>query len=67
MDFRVTIVMDDLDEYPLASYCDAEKRISIDKQHLEYDTSEEVLDTALHEICHAWEHSLVRLYLDLSD
>lgn len=67
MDFRVTIVMDDLQEHTLGSYCDAERRIVIDKQHLENDAPDEILDTVLHEMYHAWEHSLVRLYLDSSE
>ncbi|MBE5893221.1 MAG: hypothetical protein E7286_07545 [Lachnospiraceae bacterium] len=67
MDFRVTIVMDDLEGYTLGSYCDSDRRITIDKQHLENDNPEEILDTVLHEMYHAWECSLVRLYLDASD
>lgn len=67
MDFKVSIVMDDLSEYTLGSYCDAERRIVIDKQHLENDAPEEILDTVLHEMYHAWEYSLVRLYLDSSE
>ena len=67
MDFRVTIVMDDLEGYTLGSYCDSDRRVTIDKQHLENDNPEEILDTVLHEMYHAWECSLVRLYLDASD
>lgn len=67
MDFKVSIVMDDLSEHTLGSYCDAERRIVIDKQHLENDAPEEILDTVLHEMYHAWESSLVRLYLDSSE
>ena len=67
IDFKVTIVMDDLQEHTLGSYCDAERRITIDKQHLENDAPDEILDTVLHEMYHAWEHSLVRLYLDASE
>lgn len=67
MDFKVTIVMDDLQEHTLGSYCDAEKRIVIDKQHLENGAPDKILGTVLHEMYHAWQHSLVRLYLDSSE
>lgn len=67
MDFKVSIVMDDLPEYTLGSYCDVERRIVIDKQHLENDAPEEILNTVLHEMYHAWEGSLICLYLDSSE
>ena len=66
MDYKVTIVVDDLQEHTLGSYCDTERIIVIDKQHLENDAPDEILDTVLHEMYHAWEHCLVRLYLDSS-
>lgn len=67
MNFGVTITVDNLKEHTLGSYCDAEKRIVIDKQHLENGKPEIILSTVLHEMYHAWECSLVRLYLDSSE
>lgn len=67
MDFQVTIVMDDLKEGTLGSYCHSERRIVIDKQHIENDAPEEILDTVLHEMYHGWEMTLISLYLDASE
>lgn len=67
MDFEVTVVMDDLEERTLGSYCDFERCITIDKQHLENDNPEEILETVLHETYHSWEHCLLRLYLSSSE
>ena len=67
MEDRIMVVMDDLEEGEVGTYYDSERRIVIDKQHLEKDDAIEVLDTVLHEMYHAWQHCLVRLYLDSSE
>lgn len=67
MSYDVSIVMDDLAEGTWGAYCDTERRIIIDKQHLENDDPEDILSTVLHEMYHAYEHNLVRLYLDSTE
>lgn len=67
LEHQVRVVMDDLDEYTLASYNDSEKLVIIDKQHLENDNPKDVCETLLHEMFHAYEHDLVRLYLDSNE
>lgn len=64
LDYRVTVVLEDLDEGILGGYNDWDKEVIIDIQHLEEDDAHTVLRTCLHEMYHAYEHSLVRLYLD---
>ena len=41
--------------------------IRIDKQHLEKDPAEKILNTLFHEIFHSWEFCLVYFYVDCSD
>lgn len=60
---HITVAMDDLSEDILGEYIDSQKIILIDKRHIEQDSAEEVFATTIHEMFHAWEYSLVRLYL----
>lgn len=67
MSYDVSIVMDDLADRTWGSYSDNERRITIDKQHLENDDPADILSTILHEMYHSQEHNLVRLYLDSTE
>lgn len=67
IDSLIHIVVNDLDNSLLGSYNDKERIILIDKQHIEQDTPEKILATVLHEMYHAWEYCLVRLYLDSNE
>lgn len=67
LEHQVRVVMDDLDEYTLASYNDSEKLITIDRQHLENDNPKDICETILHEMFHMYEHSLCKLYLDSNE
>lgn len=67
LDHRVTVVLDNLEGTTLGGYSDADRTVIIDRQHLEESDAHEVLKTCLHEMRHAEQHSLVRLYLDSTE
>lgn len=64
LDTNITVVIDDLDGNTVGAYNDSERLVIIDSQYIQEANAVDVLDTCLHEMYHAWEHSLVRLYLD---
>lgn len=66
MDTPIYVVADALPEDVLGQYADSERLVTISITYLEEAYAEEVFDTCLHEIYHAWEHELVRLYMDAS-
>lgn len=58
----VTIQASNLSEYTLGAYSDDTRLVLINLSHLENDSVEEVLDTALHEVHHCYEHRLIEAY-----
>lgn len=64
LDNHITVVISDLKEETHGEYNDLEKTVIINRKHLEEGDAHEVLETCLHEMYHAYECSLVRLYLD---
>lgn len=66
LEFDVEVVTEELSRNTLGCYCNKEKKITIDKSHLENSDPDQVLKTLLHESYHVWEYELVRLYIDSS-
>lgn len=67
MDSPITVVIDDLSRGTLGAYDDSQRKVIIDRHHLENSNADLVLRTCLHECYHAWQHCLVRLYLDSTE
>ncbi len=65
--FPVTAVIDDLDENTLASYCRDTRTIRFDKDFIEEGSSEDILNTTLHESYHAYQVALTDFYNKLSE
>ena len=62
LDCYITVVTAHLDKNILGTYNDSDKTIIIDTRVLEEGDAETILNTCLHEMFHAWEFNLVRLY-----
>lgn len=60
----VKVVLDSLSGNTIASYYDDLRIVKVDTELIESGTAYSVLESILHEMYHAWQHDLVRLYLD---
>lgn len=63
----VAVVMNELDEHILGEYNNFERRITINRIHLENCKPEEILNTILHEYYHHWQYTLINLWLNASE
>lgn len=63
-DFHVDIVLADLEREVHADYNTDKKEIRIDREFLADSNAESAMLVILHEMHHAWQYCLVKLYLD---
>lgn len=62
LDHELELVVADLPENTLGTYCHSEYRITIDAQHMALSSGESVLNTLCHECYHSYQHMTTELY-----
>ena len=67
IDYPIRVETGDLNGNTLGQYNDTEKRVVLDSLFLEEGEASKVLEVTLHEMYHAWQYRLVRLYLNASE
>ena len=67
IDYPIHVETGDLNGNTLGQYNDMEKKVVLDSLFLGEGEASKVLEVTLHEMYHAWQYRLVRLYLDASE
>ena len=67
IDYPIRVETGDLNGNTLGQYNDTEKKVVMDSLFLGEGEASKVLEVTLHEMYHAWQYRLVRLYLDASE
>lgn len=63
----VSIVVEDLPDGVLGDYCDENRTIRIDTEHLKNDSRMDVTKTIAHEMYHCYQHRIAELYAKLDE
>ena len=62
LDEEPKIVVRNMAQFTMGGYANVNSTIFLNRDHLDYDTPEEVLDTVLHEMHHCYQHRLCELF-----
>lgn len=66
-DFELNVSSSPLEEYVLGQFSESSHSITLDMEHVKFDSSEDILTSLLHECRHGYQHSCVSLLDDFDE